>query len=80
MRGDIWVFLFLFGLMLFSRFPGTYFSGDGARVDDEGDYFFMGRIDDVLNVSGHRIGTAEVESTPVADPSVVDALVKGRVI
>jgi acetyl-CoA synthetase len=61
----------------FSRFPGTYFSGDGARVDEEGDYFLMGRIDDVLNVSGHRIGTAEVESALVSHESVAEAAVVG---
>jgi acetyl-CoA synthetase len=47
----------------FSRFPGYYFSSDGARVDEDGDFWLMGRIDDVVNVSGHRLGTAEIEST-----------------
>ncbi|GAB4389966.1 MAG: acetate--CoA ligase [Thermodesulfovibrionales bacterium] len=61
----------------FSRFPGKYFSGDGARVDEDGDYWLMGRIDDVLNVSGHRIGTAEVESALVSHESVAEAAVVG---
>lgn len=61
----------------FSRFPGKYFTGDGARVDEDGDYWLMGRIDDVINVSGHRIGTAEVESALVAHPSVAEAAVVG---
>ncbi len=61
----------------FTRFPGTYFTGDGARIDEEGDYWLMGRIDDVLNVSGHRIGTAEVESALVSHETVVEAAVVG---
>lgn len=61
----------------FSRFPGKYFTGDGARVDEDGYYWLMGRIDDVINVSGHRIGTAEVESALVAHPSVAEAAVVG---
>ncbi len=61
----------------FSRFPGKYFTGDGARVDEDGDYWLMGRIDDVINVSGHRLGTAEVESALVAHPSVAEAAVVG---
>ncbi len=61
----------------FSRFPGKYFTGDGARVDEDGDYWLMGRIDDVINVSGHRIGTAEVESALVAHPAVAKAAVVG---
>ncbi|MGB9823011.1 acetate--CoA ligase [Thermodesulfovibrio sp.] len=61
----------------FSRFPGKYFTGDGARVDEDGDYWLMGRIDDVINVSGHRIGTAEVESALVAHPAVAEAAVVG---
>ncbi|MEJ2183297.1 MAG: acetate--CoA ligase [Nitrospirota bacterium] len=61
----------------FSRFPGTYFTGDGARVDDDGDYWLMGRIDDVINVSGHRIGTAEVESALVSHEAVAEAAVVG---
>jgi len=61
----------------FSRFEGCYMSGDGARIDPDGDYWLMGRIDDVLNVSGHRLGTAEIESAFVADESVAEAAVVG---
>ncbi len=61
----------------FSRFPGKYLTGDGARVDEDGDYWLMGRIDDVLNVSGHRLGTAELESALVSHPSVAEAAVVG---
>ncbi|MBF0517172.1 MAG: AMP-binding protein, partial [Nitrospirae bacterium] len=61
----------------FSRFPGVYFSGDGARVDEDGDYWLMGRIDDVINISGHRLGTAEVESALVSHESVAEAAVVG---
>ena len=61
----------------FSRFPGSYFTGDGARQDEDGLYWLMGRVDDVLNVSGHRIGTAEVESALVAHPDVAEAAVVG---
>jgi acetyl-CoA synthetase len=61
----------------FSRFPGRYFTGDGARVDADGDYWLMGRVDDVINVSGHRLGTAEVESALVSHPAVAEAAVVG---
>src|SRR3990170_1481307 len=61
----------------FSRFPGFYMSGDGARVDEDGDFWLMGRIDDVLNVSGHRLGTAEIESALVSDEAVAEAAVVG---
>lgn len=61
----------------FSRFPGVYLTGDGARVDHDGCYWIVGRIDDVLNVSGHRIGTAEVESALVSHPQVAEAAVVG---
>jgi acetyl-CoA synthetase len=61
----------------FTRFPGTYTSGDGARIDSDGDYWLLGRIDDVLNVSGHRLGTAEIESALVSHPSVAEAAVVG---
>jgi acetyl-CoA synthetase len=57
------------------RFPGMYFAGDGARKDEDGDYWLMGRIDDVINVSGHRIGTAEVESALVSHNKVAEAAV-----
>ena len=61
-----------------SDFPGIYFTGDGARRDRDGYHWIMGRIDDVINVSGHRIGTAEVESALVAHPAVAEAAVVGR--
>ncbi|MHC4598577.1 MAG: acetate--CoA ligase [Planctomycetota bacterium] len=61
----------------FSQHPGTYFSGDGARVDEEGFFWLMGRVDDVINVSGHRIGTAEVESALVSHPDVAESAVVG---
>jgi len=61
----------------FSQHPGKYFSGDGARVDKDGDYWIMGRIDDVINVSGHRMGTAEVESALVSHETVAEAAVVG---
>ncbi len=61
----------------FSRFPGKYFTGDGARYDEDGDFWLMGRIDDVINVSGHRIGTAEVESALVSHDMVAEAAVAG---
>ncbi|MDA8161829.1 MAG: acetate--CoA ligase [Desulfobacteraceae bacterium] len=61
----------------FERFPGMYESGDGARRDRDGYYWIMGRIDDVINVSGHRLGTAEIESALVAHPSVAEAAVVG---
>ena len=61
----------------FSTFPGRYFTGDGARRDEDGYYWITGRVDDVLNVSGHRMGTAEVESALVAHHSVAEAAVVG---
>jgi acetyl-CoA synthetase len=61
----------------FSRFPGKYFSGDGARRDKDGYFWFMGRLDDILKVSGHRLGTAELESAFVKHPKVVEAAVVG---
>ena len=61
-----------------SRFPGLYFTGDGARVDEDGDFWLMGRVDDVMNVSGHRISTIEVESALVDHTSVAEAAVCGR--
>ena len=63
----------------FSTYPGTYFTGDGAHRDADGDYWITGRVDDVLNVSGHRLGTAEVESALVAHPKVAEAAVVGCV-
>ncbi len=61
----------------FSIFPGYYFTGDGAKKDKDGYFWLMGRIDDVINVSGHRIGTAEVESALVSHPTVAEAAVIG---
>ena len=61
----------------FSTYPGTYFTGDGCRRDADGDYWITGRVDDVINVSGHRIGTAEVESALVSHPKVAEAAVVG---
>jgi len=61
-----------------SEFPGVYFAGDGARRDEHGYYWIMGRVDDVINVSGHRLGTAEVESALVSHEAVAEAAVVGR--
>ena len=61
----------------FAGFPGAYEAGDGARVDDDGYFWIMGRLDDVINVSGHRMGTAEIESALVAHPDVSEAAVVG---
>ena len=60
-----------------SRFPGRYFAGDGAKLDDDGYLWLLGRVDDVMNVSGHRISTTEVESALVSHPSVAEAAVVG---
>jgi acetyl-CoA synthetase len=60
------------------RFPGMYFTGDGARCDADGYFWIMGRIDDVVNVAGHRLGTMEVESAIVSHPQVAEAAVVGR--
>ncbi|MEY2407318.1 MAG: acetyl-CoA synthetase, partial [Acidimicrobiaceae bacterium] len=60
-----------------SRFPGRYFAGDGCKVDDEGYFWLLGRVDDVMNVSGHRISTTEVESALVDHPKVAEAAVVG---
>ena len=61
----------------FSAYPGKYFTGDGCRRDEDGDYWITGRVDDVINVSGHRLGTAEVESSLVAHEMVAEAAVVG---
>ena len=61
----------------FSTIPGTYFTGDGARRDEDGYYWITGRVDDVLNVSGHRMGTAEIESALVLHSSVAESAVVG---
>jgi acetyl-CoA synthetase len=62
-----------------SKYPDTYFAGDGARIDDDGDFWLLGRVDDVMNVSGHRISTIEVESALVDHQKVAEAAVCGRV-
>jgi acetyl-CoA synthetase len=61
-----------------SRYPGVYLAGDGARVDEDGDFWLLGRVDDVMNVSGHRISTIEVESALVDHPEVAEAAVAAR--
>ncbi len=61
----------------FSQFPGKYFTGDSAHIDEDGDYWLMGRVDDVINTSGHRLGTAEIESALVSHSSVAEAAVVG---
>jgi acetyl-CoA synthetase len=58
-------------------YPGNYFTGDGAKRDEDGYYWITGRIDDVINVSGHRMGTAEVESALVSHPAVAESAVVG---
>jgi acetyl-CoA synthetase len=63
--------------MYFTTVPGCYFTGDGARRDEDGYYWITGRVDDVLNVAGHRLGTAEIESALVAHPAVTEAAVVG---
>ncbi|HEY3437854.1 MAG TPA: acetate--CoA ligase, partial [Actinotalea sp.] len=60
-----------------SRFPGLYFAGDGAKKDDDGDIWLLGRVDDVMNISGHRLSTAEIESALVSHPMVAEAAVVG---
>jgi len=62
----------------FSEFPGVYFTGDGVRQDKDGYFWIVGRVDDVLNVSGHRLGTAEIESALVSHPAVAEAAAVGR--
>src|SRR5439155_18604549 len=61
-----------------SRFPGVYFAGDGVRIDEDGDFWLMGRVDDVINVSAHRISTIEIESALVDHQAVAEAAVCGR--
>jgi acetyl-CoA synthetase len=60
-----------------SRFPGRYFAGDGAKLDEDGDIWLLGRVDDVMNVSGHRLSTTEIESALVSHPKVAEAAVVG---
>ena len=61
-----------------SRFPGIYFPGDGAKRDEDGYYWLLGRVDDVMNVSGHRLSTTEIESALVSHPAVAEAAVVGQ--
>jgi acetyl-CoA synthetase len=61
----------------FSTYKGCYFTGDGCRQDEDGDYWLLGRVDDVINVSGHRLGTAEIESALVSHEAVTEAAVVG---
>ena len=68
----------MFRRTYFSAHPGTYFTGDGARREADGTYWITGRVDDVLNVSGHRLGTAEIESALVSHPAIAEAAVVGR--
>ena len=60
-----------------SRFPGRYFAGDGAKLDDDGDIWLLGRVDDVMNISGHRLSTTEIESALVSHAKVAEAAVVG---
>ncbi|MFM6854852.1 MAG: acetate--CoA ligase, partial [Sphingopyxis sp.] len=76
MRG-VWGDAERFFQAYFSTYPGAYFTGDGCRRDDDGDYWITGRVDDVINISGHRMGTAEVESALVAHPDVAEAAIVG---
>ena len=66
-----------FKTQYFVQHPGTYFSGDGARRDEDGYFWLMGRVDDVINVSGHRLGTAEIESALVSHEKVAESAVVG---
>jgi acetyl-CoA synthetase len=61
-----------------SQIKGAYFTGDGARIDKDGYFWIMGRVDDVINVAGHRLGTMEIESALVSHPSVAEAAVVGK--
>jgi acetyl-CoA synthetase len=73
----VWGDHYRFKQTYFSQYPGYYFTGDGCRRDEDGYYWITGRIDDVLNVSGHRLGTAEIESALVAHEAVAEAAVVG---
>ena len=77
LRG-IWGDPHRYRLVYWSDIPGNYFTGDGARKDRDGYYWIVGRIDDVINVSGHRIGTAEIESALVSHTAVIEAAAVGR--
>ncbi|MBD8000435.1 MULTISPECIES: acetate--CoA ligase [Oerskovia] len=76
LRG-IWGDLERFKDTYWSRFPGIYFAGDGAKKDEDGDIWLLGRVDDVMNVSGHRLSTTEIESALVSNPLVAEAAVVG---
>lgn len=76
LRG-IWGDLERFQDTYWSRFPGIYFAGDGAKKDEDGDIWLLGRVDDVMNVSGHRLSTTEIESALVSNPIVAEAAVVG---
>jgi acetyl-CoA synthetase len=78
MARTIWGSAARFEETYFSAVPGSYFTGDGARCDADGYYWLMGRVDDVINVSGHRLGTMEIESALVSHPKVAEAAVVGR--
>ncbi len=78
MLRNIWGDPARFREQYWSRFPGRYFAGDGARVDKNGNFWVMGRVDDVMNVAGHRLSTMEIESALVAHPRVTEAAVVGR--
>ena len=67
-----------FAAQYWSKYPGIYFTGDGAKIDEEGYFWLLGRVDDVMNISGHRVSTMEVESALVDHPHVAEAAVIGR--
>ncbi len=75
MLRDVWGDTERFKSTYLERYPGHYYTGDGARRDEDGYYWILGRLDDVIKVSGHRIGTMEVESALVSHPSVAEAAV-----
>jgi acetyl-CoA synthetase len=77
MARGIWGDMPRFHDTYFNKINGVYFTGDGAKIDEDGDFIISGRIDDVINVAGHRLGTAEVESALVAHESVAEAAVVG---
>jgi acetyl-CoA synthetase len=78
MLRNIWGDSARFREQYWSRFPGRYFAGDGARLDRNGNFWVMGRVDDVMNVAGHRLSTMEIESALVSHPRVAEAAVVGR--
>src|SRR5579872_3050448 len=78
MLRSIWADKARYKQTYWSEFKGSYFTGDGSRRDKDGYFWIVGRIDDVLNVAGHRIGTAEIESALVSNKKVSEAAVVGR--